>query len=143
MRQRATWVCFIRAGKSGPIKIGFSNDVKDRLSSLQTSHYESLTLLGVVNAAICSEAAMHFLHKKDHIRGEWFHSSEELLDFIKINSHPIPIFPITFQVPVPRTNKNRERKQLLKSIQKSDRNFSDRLDSFHDELRRLYRSLFG
>ncbi len=41
-------IYFIQAGKNGPIKIGKSENPKERLSQLQTANYQKLILLWIL-----------------------------------------------------------------------------------------------
>jgi hypothetical protein len=46
------YIYFIQAGMNGPIKIGFSDNVPNRLAALQTSNYEKLHLLASLQAPL-------------------------------------------------------------------------------------------
>lgn len=75
-------VYFIQAG-AGPIKIGFSNDVIERMALLQTGNAEALILRGVIRSTDRTlESQMHRKFQEDWIRGEWFSPSRLLLNFI-------------------------------------------------------------
>lgn len=75
-------VYFIRAG-AGPIKIGFTTDIKRRLPGLQTSTPKRLRVLAVMPGRIGLERAMHQRFQEHRIAGEWFRPAPELLAFIK------------------------------------------------------------
>lgn len=77
------WVYFIQAGEAGPIKIGRSrDDPRQRLSALQTAHYETLRLLGVLQSDPEGEARLHEQFANLRIRGEWFRPGPGLLTLI-------------------------------------------------------------
>lgn len=77
-------VYFIQAGKSGPIKIGFSDDVSKRIASLQTGNADTLNLRLVVPGTMETEADLHRRFASARIRpsGEWFATTRELLEFM-------------------------------------------------------------
>jgi hypothetical protein len=77
------WVYFIRAGSSGPIKIGRSNNVDGRLSGLQTAHHADLKLILKVPGGAAVESAFHAALSQYRIRGEWFQPDAEVLRFIE------------------------------------------------------------
>lgn len=73
---RPCFVYFIAAG-STPIKIGVSDNPADRLSALQTAHYQQLRLLYTIEcssrqAAYALESAFHRWYGEAQIRNEWF-----------------------------------------------------------------------
>ena len=99
-------IYFIQIDNDGPIKIGISSDPIERMRQLQVSMPYDLHLLGVMNILEKSdvtydpanesiiktsdsdrsiELALHDRFNSHRIRGEWFHSNEELLTFINEN----------------------------------------------------------
>jgi len=70
----------------GPIKMGYTEYVEQRLKSLQTGHYDTLKILKAISGSIKSERALHKKIKHIRLRGEWFKPAEELLDFIEFVS---------------------------------------------------------
>jgi hypothetical protein len=80
-------IYFIRAGEAGAIKIGYTkSDANRRLYELQTSHPEPLRILGIMGGDCEAERSLHRRFAKDHLRGEWFNPSPELLNFIESNT---------------------------------------------------------
>lgn len=79
----ASWVYFIQSGKSGPIKIGRSNNVEGRLATFQTGHHEELRLLCRVPGGAALEAALHEALSDDALRGEWFRPSPRVLALVR------------------------------------------------------------
>lgn len=67
----------------GPIKIGFSDNVWRRMSSLRSSNSEHLILLGVMEGDRAEEKRVHELFKRK--QGEWFEDSPDLHEFIRVN----------------------------------------------------------
>jgi hypothetical protein len=67
MTMNETYV--FRSGMTGPIKIGTSKNIRDRLTSLQTGQHEKLQYLGVLTI---SEKVAHSHFADKRIRGEWF-----------------------------------------------------------------------
>lgn len=66
-----SFVYFIQAGGRGPIKIGLSDNPRDRLSSLQVAHYVRLTLRAIYPGTHDDERAAHQEASAEHILGEW------------------------------------------------------------------------
>lgn len=74
---------FMQAGKSGPIKIGYSKDIYNRLMVVQISNAQSIRLLGLIEGSRLQERAIQEQFAGDRIRGEWFQPSRALLKLIK------------------------------------------------------------
>lgn len=84
-------VYFIEAVGLGKIKIGRTKgDVMERLRALSTGSPCQLRLLGHIDGDHSTERSLHL--KFSHIRmdREWFHGTQELLDFIANNALPPP-----------------------------------------------------
>ena len=76
-------IYFIQSGENGPIKIGYTdNNIQDRLNQLQTANPYHLKLLWYYQGSLQDEKELHGKFEHEHIRGEWFHPSRKLLDFI-------------------------------------------------------------
>lgn len=73
-------IYFIRSGKYGPVKIGWTDSgVESRLAALQCGNPEELTICKVIeNKSITDERELHRKFSAFRIRGEWF--SAEVLD---------------------------------------------------------------
>ena len=85
-------IYFIQQDTSGPIKIGYTNKhVRKRLSALQTGCSECLNLLGTIEGNRDVERQLHSQFK--HMRGEWFHPTQELLVYIEEHATPSPLLP--------------------------------------------------
>jgi len=83
-KQSCYFVYFI--SNNTAIKIGIAKDVARRLSSLQTSSHEKLTLLKTISVntereARKLEAELHKKFETFRLSGEWFESNSILLDY--------------------------------------------------------------
>lgn len=67
------------------IKIGKANDVKKRISSIQTSSPGKLELLGSVKGGIRTERQLHKLFTARRQNGEWFSDCDEIGEYISKN----------------------------------------------------------
>ena len=83
-------VYLIRAGESGPVKIGLADDPPGRLAELQVAHYEKLTLVRMWEGGRAEEAALHMRFAPLRIRGEWFAPAAEMLGDVALNEIPLP-----------------------------------------------------
>lgn len=77
------WIYFLRAGTSGPIKIGTSVNVDSRIATLQTGCPDELRLIARIRGGSGVERMLHQKFDRDRIRGEWFKPSSELVELIK------------------------------------------------------------
>lgn len=98
------FIYFVTDG-TGAVKIGFTENVRRRLAGLQTGHHAPLVLMGAIPATLDAEQFIHQKFKHLKIRGEWFRSTQELIDFIAdpVLPEPPPPPPIVVKVlaPVP------------------------------------------
>jgi Meiotically up-regulated gene 113 len=65
------------------VKIGMSNNVKQRISSIQTSIPHKLTTYGVLAGQLTQEQAIHRRFKKHRLNGEWFRKAGDLAAWIE------------------------------------------------------------
>lgn len=72
-------VYMIRAGDTGPVKLGFAVNPDRRIGGLQIGHPEKLTVLRIMEGCRAFEAALHRHFAPLRIRGEWFTHSDEML----------------------------------------------------------------
>lgn len=77
------FVYFIQAGVGGPVKIGWSSNIKVRMESAQVDNHEPLTLLTYVPGGPEVEARLHHRFREAHLRGEWFRPARDLMDLIE------------------------------------------------------------
>lgn len=71
-------IYFAQAGDCGPVKIGWSSNVAGRLRTLQSCHYEDLTLFRTIEAPQMSEKFLHSIFRIGRIRGEWYRYHPEM-----------------------------------------------------------------
>ena len=77
-------VYFIGCEEAGAIKIGFTGGrVYERLNQAQVNCPLALTLMAGIEGTLADEIALHARFAQDHLRGEWYRASFELLDHIK------------------------------------------------------------
>jgi len=77
-----SYVYFISAA-GGPIKIGYTNDIQERLTRLQVSNHKEIRLLLKMPGTRETEAAIHRLFDAHRIRGEWFKRCPEIIYFVR------------------------------------------------------------
>jgi len=80
--KRMKKVYFIRAGQSGPIKIGVASDPQKRAVSISTASFMPVELLATMDGDHNVERSLHQRFKKDRLNGEWFAPTPELIEFI-------------------------------------------------------------
>jgi DNA-binding transcriptional regulator YiaG len=82
-------IYFARCGHDGPVKIGHTiGGISSRISYLQVGCPWQINVLGTMDGDFQTETEL--LKKFSHLnmRGEWFHASSELLDFIDRSATP-------------------------------------------------------
>ncbi len=82
-RVRRGVVYFIRNGARDRVKIGFSEQHKGRLASLQGASADKLTLLGVIPGTRKTELKMHKRFGEYREHREWFRAEGALARFLK------------------------------------------------------------
>lgn len=89
-RRLEVWrVYFVQSGLEGPIKIGASSNVKQRLVDLQMGSPQPLKLLAQVRGSKREEREVHRRFAHLRVRGEWFSPAAELIEYIST----IPVLP--------------------------------------------------
>lgn len=85
--QQKNHVYFIQSGNLGPIKIGYSNNVKKRLSALRSGSPYELSVIGIIEGGREKEKELHEKFKEKRIAQncEWFESCDEIIGFINSN----------------------------------------------------------
>lgn len=79
---REGYVYFIRAGRTGAVKIGWARDPQKRLDTLQTGNQHQLHLLGYIPGSVQDEYDWHEMCADLRIRGEWFRLTNTLAGLI-------------------------------------------------------------
>lgn len=64
------------------IKIGYTNNIEERIKTLQISSPYEIRLLGFMKGNISLEKSIQKMFANIKILGEWFHPSKELIEFI-------------------------------------------------------------
>jgi len=77
-----TGIYFVQAGEDGPIKIGYSVDIKRRISELATASPYPLRLLGYMRGDGVRESEIQNSFARYRIHGEWFFPSWRLKKLI-------------------------------------------------------------
>jgi len=83
-------VYLIRAGLTGPVKIGSAVDPVVRIKDLQVAHYESLVLIKLWEGGKAEELALQARFADLHIRGEWYGFSRLMLADVGLTELPLP-----------------------------------------------------
>ena len=65
------------------LKIGYTKDIKKRLSQLQVSSPVKLELLHLIEGDLSLEKELHVLFKDHATNGEWFSFSEDIVNYFK------------------------------------------------------------
>jgi hypothetical protein len=69
----------------GPVKIGKTTSLSERMKKLQTGYHERLELLAVMPGGAQLEAELHARFAKDRLTGEWFRRTIELTTLMRQN----------------------------------------------------------
>lgn len=88
------FVYFIQAGLHGPIKIGWSANVKQRLAAAQVDNHEELILRATTPGGPEIEARLHVVFEAAWIRGEWFRPVTALLEMVEVLEDGANLLPI-------------------------------------------------
>ncbi len=85
---------YVIGPKSGPFKIGITNDIKRRLSGLQTGNAAELLVHNVFNAEDAKrvESSVHAALSSARVNGEWFDCDlQRIIDtVVQIQSKCLP-----------------------------------------------------
>jgi hypothetical protein len=81
--RQAGLIYFMRAGRR--VKIGFTTNLKRRLSVVQIGCPEPIELLGTMAGTRAIEKGIHRQFITHHQQGEWFTLASEIVDFITQN----------------------------------------------------------
>ncbi len=72
-------IYFVQGESGGPIKIGFTTNIKRRIIILQNGYPEKLKVLGFIQGTKETEETIHTELQKHRINGEWFEPHPEVL----------------------------------------------------------------
>lgn len=81
-------VYFIRSGKTGPVKIGWTKDVKNRLAMLRCASWEPLELIREVDAVRGAEYWLHAHYADRKVHGEWFAFCPTMMEIDPFDAAP-------------------------------------------------------
>jgi hypothetical protein len=70
-------------GPAGPVKIGWTADLKSRLATLATDNAAPISVLVVAPATMATEKALHAHFAPHRIRGVWYRPTSELIGFAR------------------------------------------------------------
>jgi hypothetical protein len=81
-------IYFIRSRDGGPIKIGTTIRLSQRLKSLADEHGKDLEVLAIAEGSYTRESELH--RQFSHLRafGEWFEPGDDLVGFIVAEGKP-------------------------------------------------------
>ena len=99
-------IYFVRADKSGPVKIGYtSRDVIKRVSQMQTGSPFPMVLVGVIDGGREQERAIQEQFRGLHLRGEWFIVDGALREYL--DALPLPTVTYEPKSYLPRKGRDR------------------------------------
>lgn len=90
--QNKPCVYFVKSLETDRIKIGYTKNLKQRLSKMQTDSAERLKVLFAFESLPVDEKTLHAALADDRHHGEWFEVTPELLEYIeeqKIEEHAL------------------------------------------------------
>jgi hypothetical protein len=77
--EHPTRVYFVQAGESGPVKIGVTGNIEDRVRTMQTGSPQPLRVLATFPGGFDLEARLHRMFAPHRVHGEWFAPAPDLL----------------------------------------------------------------
>lgn len=76
-------VYFVQQASTGLIKIGYTGNVEQRVSSLRNGHGDLVLLAVIENGTRLAERNLHEMFASCRVSGEWFRPHDDLLRFIE------------------------------------------------------------
>jgi hypothetical protein len=89
----------------GPVKIGYSGDPEQRLSTLQIASHKKLVILGVIPGDISVEHRLHETFDAARLDGEWFDLTDDIRALIETSVQSWVPLPKRRWVSMPSTGK--------------------------------------
>lgn len=83
-------VYLIRAGVSGPVKIGFAEDVRSRLVKMQVDNHENLILIREFIGGREEEDHLHTMFFAKRLRGEWHEYDIRMIGDVGLTEAEVP-----------------------------------------------------
>jgi len=97
-------IYFIGTEDGHSIKIGYADDPRARLDTLQTGCPQRLALLAYMDGGPHEERALHKRLAAHRIRGEWFKPNPELDEIMKAAKVPVDGESCRRNIPLERAN---------------------------------------
>lgn len=94
-------VYFIRAGDTEMVKIGWSQDVPQRVAAIQTGCPVEVRVIRILDADRRAEARLHRQFAECRQRGEWFSFSSDMLGDVGLADLPLPVSRSSGAGPLP------------------------------------------
>jgi hypothetical protein len=79
-------IYFIQDIESKHIKIGYTKNIKSRISNLQVGSSSKLKLLGYISGDLTLEKEIHYIFREFTVRGEWFRVDQTIIDYLNSNT---------------------------------------------------------
>ena len=76
-------VYFVRCGHDGPVKIGYTGDIVQRLTTFGVAWPYPPILLALITGDVAREKQIHRQLLQYRMRGEWFEASDEVLELAR------------------------------------------------------------
>lgn len=97
MPENTKKVVYLIGPRGGPVKIGITDNIASRRSTLNVGNPQYLYVLlqhefASQDEAIRAETELHWRFRGKHIRGEWFQLSESDVDSIATSIHAVLFF---------------------------------------------------
>lgn len=88
-------IYFIQAGAAdGPVKIGTTRNLAQRIASIASAHFEPISVLATIEGGAIIEGKFHQLLETYRIRGEWFRWCPEVRAVVNLaKAGKFPEFP--------------------------------------------------
>ncbi len=96
-------VYFIQMGEDGPIKIGFTHNIVNRMIALRTASPYKLNLLYIADGDTEAETNLHGVYRHHRLEGEWFSNADEIKR--DIEAFKVLGFPVSAEPPPPGNGK--------------------------------------
>lgn len=83
--QREWWIYFVQGSDGGPVKIGRTLNIRNRVCELQVGYpFGELRCVGAARGLIRDEKRLHHHFSHLRMRGEWFRPDDDLLDYVRL-----------------------------------------------------------
>lgn len=75
-------IYFITTEKRQFIKIGFTNNLRNRLVAIQNGNPDNIIVLKTINGGMAKEQQIHKELNNHHYNREWFHYNQHTIDYL-------------------------------------------------------------